>query len=284
MKVFPFQIPKSPAENLIVQIDRETGFYGKLHQHEEIQISYIVQGRGKLVVADSVHSYGIGDFFVIGSNMPHVFQSIEMETSHMISLFFSKRSFGEDFFELPDLAEIKSFFEQSDVGFRLTESAAEIGKLMLQFPHLDKFSRFVKFLELLRTLCHAEKQSLAGFIYQKKITNDDGQRLRAIFDYTMKNFHKEITLKKIARLAYMTPNAFCRFFKQRTNKTFFEFLIEVRIAHACQLLQEDSDLTIATIAETSGFSSLSNFNRKFKKLKTVTPSQFVKKNRALKQV
>ena len=284
MKVFPFQIPKSPAENLIVQIDQETGFYGKLHQHEEIQISHIVQGRGKLVVADSVHSYGIGDFFVIGSNMPHVFQSVEKEQSHMVSLFFSKRSFGEDFFNLPDLVEIKSFFDHSDVGFRLTERDPEIEKLMLGFPSLDKFSRFLKFLELLRTLCRAERQSLAGFIYQKKITNDDGERLRAIFEYTMKNFHKEITLKKIAKLAFMTPNAFCRFFKQRTNKTFFEFLIEVRIAHACQLLIEDSDLTVATIAEASGFSSLSNFNRKFKKLKTATPSQFVKKNRDFKQV
>lgn len=277
MKVYPFQIPKPPLENLIVQVDQGDGFYGKLHQHEEIQISYIVQGRGKLVAADSVHSYGNGDLFVLGANMPHVFQSVENEqNSHMISLFFSKKSFGDDFFSLPELETIKGFFEQSDIGFRIVEKEAEIGEEMGRFPHLDKFSRFVRFLVLIKTLCKAKQQPLAGFVYQKKISNNDGQRLRAIFDYAMKNFHKEIALKKVAQLAYMTPNAFCRFFKQRTNKTFFEFLIEVRIAHACQLLNDDQERSIATIAEASGFQSLSNFNRKFKSLKEATPSQFIK--------
>ena len=72
----------------------------------------------------------------------------------------------------------------------------------------------------------------------------------------------------------MTPNAFCRFFKQRTNKTFFQFLIELRVEHACQLLSSKRELNINLISDLSGFNSISNFNKKFKKIKGVTPTKY----------
>jgi AraC-like DNA-binding protein len=75
-------------------------------------------------------------------------------------------------------------------------------------------------------------------------------------------------------MAFMTPNAFCRFFKQRTNKTFFQFLIELRVEHACQLLGSKRELNINLISDLSGFNSISNFNKKFKKIKGVTPSKY----------
>jgi AraC-like DNA-binding protein len=97
----------------------------------------------------------------------------------------------------------------------------------------------------------------------------------------MSHFQDDITLDKIASLACMTPNAFCHFFKQRTNKTFFQFLIELRVAHACQLIIKDHDLTMADISSKSGFKSISNFNRKFKQLKGSTPSQYFQRQNVL---
>jgi len=52
MKVQPFQIFKPLNENLIVQVDRSKKFYNTLHQHNEIQLSLIVKGFGKLIVGD----------------------------------------------------------------------------------------------------------------------------------------------------------------------------------------------------------------------------------------
>ena len=100
--------------------------------------------------------------------------------------------------------------------------------------------------------------------------------MQVVFDYALRNFDKDIKLPTISEKVYMTPNAFCKFFKQRTNKTFFQFLIELRIEHACQLLQKNEDASIATIAEQSGFKSVSNFNRKFKLYKDIVPSQYRK--------
>ena len=105
MKVLPFQIPKPTNDALIYQEDREIAFYDQLHQHEEIQLSYIVNGEGTLLVGDTISSYKSGDIFAIGSNLPHVFQSDSnlAEESVMLTLFFTKKSFGDDFFELEEL-------------------------------------------------------------------------------------------------------------------------------------------------------------------------------------
>jgi mannose-6-phosphate isomerase-like protein (cupin superfamily) len=100
MKVLPFEIPKPGSEGLVYQEDQERVFYNQLHQHREIQLSYIVRGSGTLIVSDSINSFNSGDLFVIGSNVPHVFRSDETATeqSLMKSLFFHRDSFGPDFF------------------------------------------------------------------------------------------------------------------------------------------------------------------------------------------
>jgi transcriptional regulator GlxA family with amidase domain len=76
----------------------------------------------------------------------------------------------------------------------------------------------------------------------------------------------------------MTKNAFCKYFKKRTNKTYVTFLNEIRVEHATRLLEKHVDLPIVEIAELSGFNNLSNFNRQYKKVKGYIPS-FVRKRK-----
>lgn len=277
MKIQPFQIPKPLNENLIVQVDRAKMFYNQLHQHKELQLSLLIKGNGKLLIGDSIHPFNDGDFFAIGANSPHVFKTERAPAAvHMISLFFTERTFGENFFEISELEEINSFFTIAKDGFQLLTHKKEVTQLMLQLPEASKLSRVILFLKILALLCKADRSSLTEFKYPKVISDLAGERMQVIFDYALHNFHQEIKLSSVSALVYMTPNAFCKFFKQRTNKTFFQFLIELRIEHACQLLKKNNDLSIATIAEQSGFTSISNFNRKFRLNKSVIPSQYRK--------
>ena len=55
MKVLPFKIPKPEKDAFVFQIDDDEAFYDKLHQHEEIQLSYIVKGKGTLIVGDAIN-------------------------------------------------------------------------------------------------------------------------------------------------------------------------------------------------------------------------------------
>ncbi len=277
MKIYPFEIPKPVGGTLIVQVDKEYVFFDKLHQHEEIQISLLVKGSGKLIVGDSIHAYTEDDLIVINGKIPHLFQSNPSEEpSHMISLFFTYTTFGTNFFDIPDLEQAKAFFDTSNTGFKVSDNNTEARELMKKFPEVDKLSRLLIFLQLLKSIGLSPVTMLTGFVHPKSLSANEGKRLQDVLDYVMNNFEKEIKLITVANLAFMTPNAFCRFFKQRTNKTFFQFLIELRIAHACQLLTSNKDLDVVQIAEKSGFGSISNFNRKFKQLKKTTPTAYIK--------
>lgn len=275
MKIYPFNIPKPLNENLIVQEDLGTGLYDRYHQHQEIQISLIVEGEGKLIVSESVHPFAPGAIFVIGSRVPHVFQYAQKDRQcHVVSLFFSKDTFGEAFFDMPDLDILSPFFDHCRTGFMPTEKNAALVAQLRAMPQKSKFERFIAFLHILQTLAHMPTQQLSGFLHKRKLTPNEGNRLQDTMAYVMDHFQHDIALKTVADLACMTQNSFCRFFKQRTNKTFFQFLLELRVAHACQLLQTQPDKAIFEIAEASGFKSLSNFNRKFKSLKGLTPTAF----------
>lgn len=275
MKVQPFQITKPLNENLIVQIDRSNAFYDNLHQHNEIQLSLIVKGFGKLIVGDSIHQFQAGDFFAIGANSPHLFKSEKNQGQvHMITVFFTKETFGKEFFNLPDLEELSSVFNFVQEGFQLQSNHQVISVLFSRFPKASKTTRVLLFLELLQLLIHEKKTSLTNFTYPKETGNLAGKRMQTIFDYVLHHFQNEVKLVTVSSLIHMTPNAFCKFFKQRTNKTFFQFLIELRLEHASQMLRANEDYSIAEIAEQSGFKSISNFNRKFKKQKGVVPSHY----------
>ncbi len=278
MKVLPFKIPKIQNVGLIYQEDREKYFYDKFHQHEEIQLCVIVKGEGTLVVGDTINKYASGDVLVIGSNLPHVFKSdaSKIEESFMISLFFTKNSFGKDFFNLGDFVELIPFFEKSTSGFKLLENGNKIMKLLLSLQNATNLNRFIGLLEVLKIVVNSKTVELANFIYPKRYTDNEGKRMRNVMDFTMNNFDKNIDLYEIAEKANMTPNAFCRYFKQRTNKTYFTFLNELRIENACKLLVSENTLAISEIAYQCGFNNLSNFNRKFKEIKAISPSKYRK--------
>lgn len=67
--------------------------HSKWPDYEEIQIAYINQGQGKLIISDSSHPYSNGDIFVIGSNIPHQFKTLNQtdDSLHMISLFLQNK-------------------------------------------------------------------------------------------------------------------------------------------------------------------------------------------------
>ncbi len=272
MKVLPFTIPKPNNDALLFQVDKEYIFYDQLHQHAEIQLSYIADGSGTLIVGDAISSYGPGDIIVIDAHLPHVFKSEpSMKQSLMLSLFFTKESFGTQFFSLGEMKSLDNFFRKARQGFKVSQHT--LHHHFSQLESQNGLNKFINFLTILEQLSNLDSIALSSFV-SKPYTDLEGQRMSAITDYTITHFDQDITLKKIASVANLTPNAFCKYFKKRTNKSYFSFLNELKISRACQLLQSSPDLSIVEIAEMAGFNNLSNFNRQFKRLKNTTPSRF----------
>ncbi|GLU42877.1 AraC family transcriptional regulator [Allomuricauda sp. NBRC 101325] len=276
MKVLPFKIPKPSDEALVYQIDHERIFYDHLHQHEEIQISYIAKGSGSLVVADSISDYQEGDVLVIGGFVPHAFKSDASASSKSImhTLFFDINSFGKDFFGITDLASTKEFFKKSEMGIRVVSNKEVIIEAFRKLKSQNKVEQIATLLLVISEIMKAQTQPLSSFVYRKTFSDDEGKRMNDVFKHAMEKFNEPIELDEIAQVANMSKNAFCRYFKRRTNKTFFQFLIEIRIENACKLILSQPELAISAVSDQCGFNNIANFNRKFKELKGCSPTQF----------
>jgi len=281
MKALPFKIPKTADSSIQVQVDHQPYFYDTLHQHPETQITLIVSGTGTIFQGEYIGDYKSGDVFVIGANVPHVLRSDishyqqSESTSHAISVFFDDQSFGSSFFDLPELSELRILLHQSIRGIRLIAAAKKsVGQTLMDMTEMSGLSSIISLLSVLNTIANSKDlHYLSKEFTPYVIDENEGIRLNEIFQFTIKQHHRQIKLEEVASMANMTTSAFCRYFKLRTRKTYITFLNEVRIAQACKLLINE-DLTIAQICYECGFSNLSHFNRVFKHLNKVSPKVY----------
>lgn len=122
-------------------------------------------------------------------------------------------------------------------------------------------------------LLYAEKMKQ----YKKPVNKNGTDPVKFIKNYIWKNLDKEITLNKLARMVYLNPSYLSRLFRQETGVTITEYLLEVKIQQAKELLWE-TDLKIQDIALKLGIDSSAYFGRIFKKAVGCTPQEYRNQN------
>ena len=265
-----------PAKMAIMyQLDQGV-LYNQLHQHEEVQISWIETGEGTLIAGDTIHQYKAGQLLVLGGQQPHVFRAAGA-ISIMHSVFFSLEAFGATFLHLDEGKWIAEFHAFAKAGLKTTITP-ELKKIFKDLSRHEGIDKLGDFLKLLKLLLEKPSEPLSTFVYQRTISEADGKRMNAILEYTLNSYDSSISLNDAARHAMMTPNAFCKYFKQRTNKTYFGFINELRIHKACNLLRKKKEVPINSIADACGFQTLSHFNKTFKKYTGLVPTAYKRKN------
>ncbi len=281
MKALSFKVPKTQNQSLRVQIDHQPYFYDSFHYHPEIQISYIVEGSGTRIIGNSVGRFNKNELYLIGSNIPHIFKSdknyYEDETflSHAISFYFTENAFGEEFFNLPETKEINSLLKYSKkIVFYEGSTVTKLKDDFMEITETEGFEKLQMFFKILHKISKLENQKfLSKTTYEQRNTEKYGKRINDIFDFVINNYEKSVSLDEAAEIANLSTTAFCRFFKERTRKSFTEFVNEVRIGEACKLLM-NKDFNISQICYEVGFNNISNFNRKFKEITKLTPKEY----------
>lgn len=271
MKALPFNIPKPVNAAIIYQVDKGA-LYDKFHQHDEVQISLIVSGEGTLLAGETVCSYESGDILILGGQQPHVFRNVD-DMAVMHSVFFNLKAFGKMFIELDEGKGVGDFYAFSKAGFKTTTTSS-INILIQSIASARGMHKLKHFIDLIAVLQVTKGERLSQFVHDKMLSEKEGRKMSVIFEYSLANYQSQITLNDVAEIAAMTPNAFCKYFKKRTNKTYFQFLMELRIEKSCALLRTNKELSIAAVAEESGFQTLSHFNRTFKAMKGIVPMLF----------
>ena len=285
MKIIPFSIPKTSREAFRIQVDTLPYLYDKLHQHPETQIMFIEKGEGTLIAGDYVGRFSSGSLFLIGSSQPHVFRSDDiyykpkskiLVNSISISIYFDERYAGESFWQLDELQKVHQFLLKSGVGYRIQgETQAQLIQLIQQIILLKGISKLIHFLQLLKVLSES-KELIPLSILQAhtNLTITEGKRMNDILQFTFRESHRKIKIEEVAEVANLSAEAFCRYFKVRTRKTYTNFLNEVRVSNACKMLIEKRK-SIQEICYDSGFANLSHFNRTFKKVTGKTPKSYL---------
>lgn len=94
--------------------------------------------------------------------------------------------------------------------------------------------------------------------------------------YVNKHYKEKITLTEVSETLYLHPAYFSAIFKEETGQNFIDYINEVRVQKAAELLRRDEH-RIKEISYIVGFQSESYFNRVFKKIKQISPLQYKKK-------
>lgn len=256
------------------------------HYHPEFEITFVVNGNGTRLVGDSSEEFENGDLVFLGSNLPHTWithddfgqQGEQME---VVVLQFSKEIIETRAKEIPELANVSQLLAASSRGLDFSmEVKTRAGELLISMTEASGIRRYNLLLELLDLLGSAKFEMLSSEYYAPNYSQANEKRIGKVFEHIHEHFTTNITIAHLADIANMNEAAFCRFFKKTTGKSAIHYVNDLRIGKACNLLN-DASIPVADVAFSSGFNSLTHFNRTFLKAKQITPSTFRKQHGVL---
>lgn len=245
------------------------------HMHEEYELIVITAGNGTLMMGDYVGTYNTGDVFFIAGNLPHWFRKnhAKMIGSALV-IHFTKNIFGEALLSIPEMKSIALLLQKNN-GLQFNKKVKkEVAESMHEIDAASGFQKFQKLMLCLHKISTVYKYQ----ILTANFTDTDNKAnpaIERIIDYSFKYYLNPISLQEVAAIANMSIPSFCRFFKKNIKKTYFDFLQDLRISHACKLLTS-TNKPIMEICYESGYNSWAHFSKQFKTVKKTTPSAYRK--------
>ena len=281
-------LQKSPIPHthaFVVQELKQPFFDPNWHFHPEYQLFMVIKGKGTRFIGDHVKTFQEGEITFLGPDLPHLWRSDpeEVESKNNccaegIVVYFQENFIGNGLLYKEEGIKLRQLFDKSLRGFDVKgKTAEEVKQRLLELPGQEGFDAVMGLLHILNSLSQTDEiELLASSGYRNTLKESDSGRMSRVYAYVMKNFKNRIPISDVAAIASMTPTSFSRYFKTHTNKTFSEFVSEIRIGHSCKLLIEKK-MNASQACYDSGFRTLSNFNRQFKATTGKTPREYKKR-------
>ncbi|PZG54418.1 hypothetical protein C1I98_03955 [Spongiactinospora gelatinilytica] len=240
------------------------------HFHPEYELTYILHGTGTRLAGNSVEEYRPGDLALFGPDLPHTYVTTpESEPIEAIVIHFARDFLGAEFFDSPVFGNVRRMLDDARRGIRFPDA----------LPALEDLGRLTppeRTVELLRTLVMLSRTPyilLATGRSPSVLHQSTAVRIQAMMKAIHSGYTTRLSLEDIAAAAHMNASAASRLFARSTGFTVSHYVNLVRVNRACQLLR-DTDRSVSTIAADSGFGNLSNFNRRFRELKKMSPREY----------
>lgn len=281
----PLKKSKIPESKVFLVKELIAPFFDKYwHFHPEYQLVVILKGRGTRYIGDHIKPFKEGDMVLTGPNLPHVWRSDnayfdpanDLDT-HLIVVYFPEDFLGNEIFNKEEFGDIARLMKLSSRGVEVKgKSNKKVTDMMKDLLKLSGSAQLIQLLEILNFLSHSKDiNPITNSKYINLNKESEKDKMSEVYEFVMKNYKDKIMLEEVAEIANLSVSAFSRFFKSRANKSFSEFISDVRISHACKLLHEEG-INISEVCYESGFNTLSNFNKQFKDRIGKTPLNYRK--------
>ncbi|BDD02169.1 AraC family transcriptional regulator [Persicobacter psychrovividus] len=284
MNIFPEITPISDQELFVLLHHEQATFDYPVHSHKEYELSIICNSEGTRYVGDAIQSYSTFDVVLLGPNILHRWVPTDEKAPNVTvtTLQFQEDLFDSHIFNPHAFTQFLELKQNAKKGIHYQgESARKIKQLVQEIQQEVDFFRVIKFIELCNILAiSVEYDLLLSEGYKANVDFMKSRRITASYEYIMQHSHRPISIHEVASQCNMSESAFSHFFKKCTNKSFTQFLLDIRLGRVYQYLIE-TNRSVSEICYDCGFNNLSNFNRAFKKAKGMTPLAFRKKYNSL---
>lgn len=246
------------------------------HYHPELEITYILNGKGVRYVGNTIENFLEDDLVLLGPNVPHAWNNTADQSRVIAIVIYLKEEFiDKTWMQSIEFESVRKLLAAMGKGIKIDEQAAI--RLKPKFIDLLNAPAFERLMILLQILHELSLNMQFRYLCEQEFTVDlngnDKERINVVYNYIQTHYLKPISLADISSRLNMTEEYFSRFFSKTMKKPFFEFLNEYKINRACKLLIE-TDKQVSEVCYASGFESLPFFYRQFKKFKNCQPKNY----------
>jgi len=263
IRVFNRQIPEIPFE---------------WHRHPEWELTLTLNSRGLRFIADHIGAYDCHDLVLVPSEMPHTWAStkaIDESRPHVAIVVWFNESWALQLADVcPEYSGLRKLLKHGAGGLSFPSAAGEMMASHLSglLSHSPR-ERLRTALDVLAELAEVEAAPLATPQKSGPIKADESTQLNRILDFLHKRFAEPIRVQDLCAVGNMSERSLHRLFMRHLGENLTDYLGRLRIGRACMWLVE-TDRPIGVIAADAGFSNLSNFNRRFRLVRQMSPKEF----------
>lgn len=252
---------------------------GAFHWHDFLEITYVLSGKGVYYIEDKKIPVEAGDFLIINNIERHRVQYERETPLYETVLHFDAailQTFIHDGCNLFDYngAIFHNKLELNDENreqlISILDTVVEEFREKKDYYELCIISQLTYFISLALRYCDVHLLTAP----ESDSRSSNIARLENILKYLSAHLDQETTLKSVAKRFFLNPTYFSEYFKKMMGVTFTEYMRELRISRAVQLLEQDN-MRIVDIAFACGFSSTSAFYEAFSRVHGIPPQKYM---------
>jgi len=252
------------------------------HSHICFEITVVDSGSGVYSTSNTDYTIEPGDIFVFSSNEYHCITEVGSKGLKLTNLHFEPRylwgnsvdSFSEAnmnfcFNHSENFINKISYEKSKTIYNYIEEIKRELSNKNTEYQLKVKSLLNLLLINLVRDFGYSDQSTALNTLQFKNIKH--------IITYIDEHFTEKLSLDELAELAGMSPNYFSSFFKKISGVTLWDYISSKRINMAVQLIRRrDTRKNMLEIATLCGFNNTTNFNKMFKRITGMTPTEYKK--------